>query len=218
MDTAVLTLGVASTTTGSIVLPNAGNANTVTLQSGTTSGSYTLTLPTAVASAGQVLTDAAGNGVLSWTTAGFAWGASIASTSGTGVTATISNSSSASTVAYSGVIGDTQTNVCTVAQLNTGASSVGHKGMLITCANASGNAIGLEISTSTTGTGRGLYVHSTGTQSNAPLVQIVNAGSGAVTGNSVLLDVAANNGFNPSSGNESHAIEVAGQLANVYNM
>lgn len=35
---------------------------------GTVSSSYTLTLPSAVASAGQVLTDVAGNGVLSWTT------------------------------------------------------------------------------------------------------------------------------------------------------
>ena len=65
-----LTLGTGSSADGGIIFNNATNANTLTIQSGATSGSYTLTLPLAVAGAGEVLTDAAGNGVLSWTAAG----------------------------------------------------------------------------------------------------------------------------------------------------
>lgn len=63
-----LSLGTASATGSSIVFYNAVNANTVTIQSGTTSGTYALTLPLAVAgTTGDVLasTDA---GVLSWVT------------------------------------------------------------------------------------------------------------------------------------------------------
>ncbi len=63
-----LTLGTSSSAVGGMILKNATNANTLTINSGVTSASYVLTLPTAVASAGQVLTDAAGNGVLSWAT------------------------------------------------------------------------------------------------------------------------------------------------------
>lgn len=70
LSNAVLTLGVASSTTGGLTYNNASNANTVTLQSGVTSGSYTMTLPLAVAGAGEVLTDAAGDGVLSWASVG----------------------------------------------------------------------------------------------------------------------------------------------------
>ena len=52
------------------VFTNATNANTVTLQSGVTSASYTLTLPTAVAAVtGYVLTST-DSGVLSWAAAG----------------------------------------------------------------------------------------------------------------------------------------------------
>jgi len=65
-----LTLGTSSSADGSIILKNATNANTLTIQSGATSTSYTLTLPLEVAGAGEVLTDAAGNGVLSWTGVG----------------------------------------------------------------------------------------------------------------------------------------------------
>ena len=60
-------LGVASTLTGSLIYANATNANTVTLQSGVTAASYTLTLPLAQSGAGQVLSND-GAGVLSWAT------------------------------------------------------------------------------------------------------------------------------------------------------
>lgn len=63
-----ITVGVGSSATGQIKLANSVNSNLVTLQAGTTAASQTYTWPTGVASAGQVLTDSAGNGVLSWTT------------------------------------------------------------------------------------------------------------------------------------------------------
>jgi len=78
-----LTLGTASAAAGGIIMQNATNANTVTMQSGVTSGSYTMTLPLAVAGAGEVLTDAAGNGTLSWAAGG---GSGHLSTIGTGGT------------------------------------------------------------------------------------------------------------------------------------
>lgn len=65
-----LTLGADSAADGTAVLYNATNSNTVTIQSGATSGTYALTLPLAVAGAGEFLTDSAGDGVLSWAAAG----------------------------------------------------------------------------------------------------------------------------------------------------
>ena len=53
---------------GKLVLANATNANTITLQTGTTSTSYTLTLPTAVGSTGQCLSATNGTGTLGWAT------------------------------------------------------------------------------------------------------------------------------------------------------
>jgi parallel beta-helix repeat protein len=53
-NTAV-TLGKASTLNGTLIFANATNGNTATLQSGTTSASYTTTLPAAIGTAGQCL-------------------------------------------------------------------------------------------------------------------------------------------------------------------
>lgn len=137
-----LSLGAASSVTGYTVLNNASNANTVTIQSGVTSTSYTLTLPTAVASAGQVLTDAAGNGTLSWTTvSGFAWGATASGTSGTGLALTVSNSASSSTIGQSITVGNTQTYAVTGLKIDTGTSAIAHTGLLVNAYNASTSAI-----------------------------------------------------------------------------
>ncbi|HEY4800962.1 MAG TPA: hypothetical protein VII99_17930, partial [Bacteroidia bacterium] len=59
--------GLASATSGVLIFNNSTNANTVTLQSGATATTYTLTLPAAQGNANQVLTNS-GNGVLGWTT------------------------------------------------------------------------------------------------------------------------------------------------------
>lgn len=59
--------GLASTTNGSLIFNNSTNANTVTVQSGTTSSSYSLTLPTAQGAANTTLVNN-GSGTLSWGT------------------------------------------------------------------------------------------------------------------------------------------------------
>lgn len=59
--------GLASTTNGSVIFNNSTNANTVTVQSGVTSSSYSLTLPTAQGAANTTLVNN-GSGTLSWAT------------------------------------------------------------------------------------------------------------------------------------------------------
>jgi hypothetical protein len=61
---AQIVLGKASTLTGKVVLQNATNANTISLQSGVTSSGYTLTLPTALGASGDCIKDTNGSGVL----------------------------------------------------------------------------------------------------------------------------------------------------------
>ncbi|NTW31559.1 MAG: hypothetical protein HGB12_02865, partial [Bacteroidetes bacterium] len=62
-------LGGALANTGSLLLYNSANTNTVAIQSGTTSTSYTLTLPTAQGAASTNLQND-GSGNLSWAAAG----------------------------------------------------------------------------------------------------------------------------------------------------
>jgi hypothetical protein len=69
ISTQALTLGTASANAGSIIFQNATNANTLTINSGVTSASYSLTLPTAQGGASTVLTND-GTGVLSWAASG----------------------------------------------------------------------------------------------------------------------------------------------------
>ncbi len=69
-----LTVGNAATTAGAVALTqgttqSAGTTN-ITIQAPTSVTSYVMTLPGAVGGAGTVLTDAAGNGVLSWAAGG----------------------------------------------------------------------------------------------------------------------------------------------------
>lgn len=65
-----LTIGTASSATGSLVLLNSGGAFTTTLQaSASTAASRTYILPVNFGASGSVLTDSAGNGILSWATA-----------------------------------------------------------------------------------------------------------------------------------------------------
>jgi len=61
--------GYASTTNGSIIFNNSTNANTVTVQSGVTSSSYTLTMPTAQGATNSILVNN-GSGTLSWVSSG----------------------------------------------------------------------------------------------------------------------------------------------------
>ncbi|MDP4007218.1 MAG: hypothetical protein Q8P55_01300, partial [bacterium] len=61
-----LTLGTGSSAAGAVIFQNATNANTVTLQSGVTGTTYTLTLPTAVAATTGFVLTSTDAGVLSW--------------------------------------------------------------------------------------------------------------------------------------------------------
>lgn len=63
----VARFGLASTTTGSLIFNNSSNANTITIQSGVTSSTHALTLPTAQGAANTVLTND-GSGNTSWNT------------------------------------------------------------------------------------------------------------------------------------------------------
>lgn len=102
-NNSALTLGTASSTTGAIVLNNASNNKTTTIQSATTSTTWTMTLPTSAGTNAQVLqTDGSGN--TSW----------VAQTGGGGSltvgTTTISNGSSGR-ILYdqAGVLGEAAT-------------------------------------------------------------------------------------------------------------
>jgi hypothetical protein len=65
--TATISLGVASTTSGSVSLYNSASANSVTIASGNNTAAWTMTLPTDDGANGQLLqTDGSGN--LSWYT------------------------------------------------------------------------------------------------------------------------------------------------------
>jgi hypothetical protein len=61
-----LTLGAVSTSTGTLVLDNSASAFTTTIQAGNAAASRTYTWPTNFGASGSILTDAAGNGTLSW--------------------------------------------------------------------------------------------------------------------------------------------------------
>lgn len=76
-----LTLGVASTTSGTLTLKNSTNANNIVIQAGVTSASYTLTLPTNAGTNGfALITD--GAGVLSWASIGGGGGTGLTSLNG----------------------------------------------------------------------------------------------------------------------------------------
>ncbi len=141
-----LTIGTASSLAGSIVFQNASNANTLTLKSGVTSPSYTITLPTAVGAAGTYLRDVAGDGVLSWAAvAGFSYGASVSGTTADGLTITLSNSSDDAAGALKLIAGNTQASQPLLANLQLGTSA-NVMGMLIqgtggTTAGAAGTGL-----------------------------------------------------------------------------
>lgn len=63
------TFGVASTGTGKIKLAHASSAHLTTIQAGNAAAARTYTWPTNFGAAGSVLSDAAGDGTLSWETA-----------------------------------------------------------------------------------------------------------------------------------------------------
>lgn len=150
-----LTLGTASSAAGGIIFQNATNANTVTIQSGVTSTTYTMTLPTAVAGAGEVLTDVAGDGVLSWAAAagGVSWNDTRSSGTGIGLAHTISASAASGVQSIKTTVDNTQTNALVVNEIDLGTSAVAHIAWLINAqgASTSQRAIKIDMGSNSTG-------------------------------------------------------------------
>lgn len=128
-----LTLGTgsggSSPAIGAIIFKNATNTNTLTIQSGTSAASVVYTLPTNFGAGGSVLTDASGNGTLSWAAAaGFSWGSSITggASSSTGTTLTLENNSNAASKALNIVITNTQASALNAVTIDGGTSAYPH--------------------------------------------------------------------------------------------
>ncbi|MFA4917492.1 MAG: hypothetical protein WC560_12600, partial [Syntrophales bacterium] len=84
----LFSLGLAGTTKG--VLSLSGNTSgKIIIQPAAAAGTYTLTLPTAVGAAGTYLKDAAGDGILSWATAGTGTVTSVSVVSANGFAGTV---------------------------------------------------------------------------------------------------------------------------------
>lgn len=98
-------LGTSSSGTGTISFKNSTNNNSVGLQSGITSASYTLTLPTTQSSGTQYLQNN-GSGVLSWSTSVGATGAT-GSTGAQGVTGSTGSTGATGSAGTNGTNGST---------------------------------------------------------------------------------------------------------------
>lgn len=115
-------LNISSTAvTSSVPFKLAGSTSgTITLQAPAVAGSPTYTLPAAIGAAGQVLTDAAGNGVLSWAAGGGGGGAPTDATYITQTTnATLSAEQALSALATGLVKNTTGTGVLSIAAAGT---------------------------------------------------------------------------------------------------
>ena len=182
-----LNLGTASTNVGQIVFKNATNAFTTTIQSGVSAASRVYTLPTDFGAAGTVLTDAAGNGTLSWAAAGgFAWGATATGASATGVTLTVDNSAAASTFGQKIIVSNTQTNLVTGLNFDLGTSTVSNRAINIDATTATAGVQAIRIDTF-----RGLYglnvsfggtLNDTTNRAGVTVATQNNAGAGLTTG------------------------------------
>ena len=65
-NTSTLSLGTASTNTGQIVWENAGGSYSLTMQSGTLSAAYTMTLPTAAPAGSNYILNMDADGTMDW--------------------------------------------------------------------------------------------------------------------------------------------------------
>lgn len=133
-------------TTGSIVSRNTTNANTISIQSGITSASYTLTLPLAVAGAGEVLTDVAGDGILSWGPAGgVSWNDFRQGTDGVGLDHLVDSSAPSGTQSFRTILSNTQSNALDVIEIDLGTSFQAHNALKIIAKNNSITSSGILI-------------------------------------------------------------------------
>lgn len=89
IGTSAVQLGIASTSTVGLSLANASSAFPTTIQAGNAAAARTYTWPTNFGAAGTVLTDAAGNGTLSWAAASGGTVTSVSVTTANGVSGTV---------------------------------------------------------------------------------------------------------------------------------
>lgn len=150
IGTTALTLGTASSAAGSIILQNATNANTLTISSGVTSASYSLTLPTAQGAANTYLKND-GTGVLSWAT--ITSGAAISALTLATASNTIDNTNYAQEWQWSTLAGG---NGLKLSSTSTAAASNTQTLLNIALSGANGTAAqttyGLQVSNTHTGT------------------------------------------------------------------
>lgn len=87
-----LQIGVASSATGALKLAHASSAFLTTIQAGNAAAARTYTWPTNFGAAGTVLTDAAGDGVLSWGAAGSGANTALSNLASVAITAALNTS------------------------------------------------------------------------------------------------------------------------------
>jgi hypothetical protein len=184
----VTTLGTGSSVNGSLIYNNSTNVNTVAINSGATSASYSLTLPTAVGIAGQALTInsiAGTTATMGWTTVGAAntWNltGNTGTTPGTNFVGTTDQQSLYLKV-YGNQAGYLQ-YTATAANSNTTFGYTASAANSSTAIGAASNASGtgsLAVGNSAAGTGN--YSTAIGTNASSASSNSVAVGYGAATG------------------------------------
>ncbi|MFZ1812100.1 MAG: right-handed parallel beta-helix repeat-containing protein, partial [Candidatus Saccharimonadales bacterium] len=163
---------------GKLVLANATNANTVSLVTGATSTSYSLTLPTALGSTGQCLSDTTGTGTLGWATCS---GGSLSTdtlTVGTATGITNMQKTAQTTAATAGA----QFNIIGATGLNNTGGVLQLQGGAGNGTNMAGGAVTL-LGGTPTGTGLNGAVSINGSGTGAVTIGSVTAGAVTITAN-----------------------------------
>lgn len=185
-----LTLGRASGATGQAIFANASNANTVTVQAGATSGSWSLTLPVSAGTADYVLTTN-GSGVSSW--------AQVSLTAGVTGTLPVGNGGTGRTTltAHGVLLGNTANGI--------NSTTAGSAGQFLVSGGASADPTWTTATFPTTGGSAGQILRSDGTNfvnSTATYPNTTAAGT-----------VLASSSANAISGTATPVLGVAGSTA-----
>jgi hypothetical protein len=205
-----VTLGNASNVNGQLSFANSSNAQTVTLASGVTTSSYSLTLPTTAGTAGQCLELGGSSTVLQFancgsSSAGLAKNGtdtSSANVSASGFLYQFTNSSSA--VASSVLQLDNGTNTNSTLKVTTAGNPTSGQALIFasnTNASASGNLIDLQSGSSPTSkfsvsAAGAVSVASGGTYTSAGSVNFSSTGANAInidTGGAADINIAPTN-------------------------
>lgn len=199
--TGQLYLGRASGATGSAKFYNSTNGNTVTVQSGTTSSSYSLTLPTALGSTGNCLSDTTGTGVLGFTACATTSGVTtVGAISGTNANGMVISGSTINLTAADGTNGGVVTNTNQIfagTKTFNGGLTIGAN-QLVTITSGTGTVTQTYSATSGLSTASTIGLTNTsGTQAGG--LSINRSGAGGTSTNGVVLtnsNGTTTNGFN----------------------